>query len=103
MTITLTPANYAENREEIAACLNGNMCKIMKINDHGKTVYFICADITGGGWTTRSGRAFHCHSIDPYTGVVQTGLGTFYMISATKTDDGGCILKFTDDLNPELP
>ena len=103
MTIRLSPRNYADNRHEVFACARGEMCKIMKIDDMqtGKTLYFICADITQGGWTVPGGRKFHVHEIDETCR--RTGLGTFYLIRSTETSDGGCILEFTDDLNPDLP
>ena len=103
MTITLSPKNYAWMRTEIDACRRGEMCKIMKVEDRAtkETWYEICADVTEGGWTTRSGRAFHPVMIDETS--KRTGLGTFYYIRDMMTDSGGCLMEFTDDLNPDLP
>lgn len=103
MTILLTKKNYDSCKSEIDACRRGEMCKIMRIDNHSgvNSWYEICADVTQGGWTTPTGREFHCVSIDENGR--HTGLGTFYHIRDMMTDDGGCLLEFTDDLNPDLP
>lgn len=103
MTILLSAKNYQQNKDDINACRQGAMCKIMKIEDRrsGQSVYFISADIEQGGWTCRSGRAFHSIELDE--SCVRTGLGTFYLIRDMMTNDGGCLMEFTDDLNPDMP
>lgn len=103
MEIKLTPHEYDMNRNDIEECLRGELCKIMRIEDKttGQVQHFISADVTEGGWTSRSGRAFHPH--DMIDNDRWTGLGTFFLIRATELPDGGCLLEFTDDLNPELP
>lgn len=103
MTIFLSPKNYSWMRTEIDACRLGEMCKIMKVEDRTtKDVWYeISADTTQGGWSTRSGRAFHPVEIDG--NLVRTGLGTFHHIRDMETSAGGCMLEFTDDLNPDLP
>lgn len=103
MTIVLSPKNYAWMKNEINLCRGGEMCKIMKIEDRAtKDVWYeISADTTGGGWTTRSGRAFHLVEIDGNQ--CRTGLGTFHYIRDLESSTGGCMLEFTDDLNPDLP
>lgn len=103
MTIKLTQKNYLWMLSEIESCRNGEMCKIMKVinKDTDETWYEISADVTGGGWTTRSGRAFHPVEIDGP--VKRIGLGTFILVRDMMADDGGCLMEFTDDLNPDLP
>ena len=103
MTILLSKKDYDWNKTEIDACLRGEMCKITRIKDteSGEITYAICADVTEGGWTTPGGRRFHGHSVEETCTL--DNLGTFYLIRATETGDGGCLLEFTDDLNPDLP
>ena len=110
MTIRLSAKDYAWNRSEIDACINGEMCKIMKSVTRrtdpirpDEIHYTISADVTGGGWHAMrgTGRSFHGTEKDGST--TMTGLGTFHLINATPTSDGGCILDLTDDLNPDLP
>lgn len=103
MTILLTQENYSRMKPEIDAARRGEMCKILKVEDREakETWYEICADVTEGGWTTESGREFHPIQIDG--AYVRTGLGTFHHIRDMETDNGGCLLEFTDDLNPDLP
>ena len=88
---------------EIDACLHGEMCKIMRVdNRHTKEVWYeISTNVTDGGWDTGSGRAFHSVSFDDEK--IWTGLGTFYLISCDPGSDGRCVLVFTDDLNPDAP
>ena len=104
MKITLTAAEVSACKTAIQDAKRGEMCKIIKI-EHiltGQTEHIISPDVTHGGWATSSGaRSFHGSCTDGSWR--KTGLGTHYLINATDTDDGGMILEFTDDLNPELP
>ena len=103
MKITLTPAEVSACKTAIQDAKRGEMCKIMKIENivTGQTEHIINPDVTQGGWATSDdGRSFHGSRTDGSWR--KTGLGTFYLINATDTDDGGMILEFTDDLNPEL-
>lgn len=103
MTITLTPTEASVNMHSIQAAKNGEMCKIAEhfnVKD-GRTYHVISPDVTKGGWSLPEGNSFHGSWTDGDWR--QTGLGTFYLISCTGTRGGGCILEFTDDLNPDLP
>ena len=108
MTLHLTDKEYFMNYREIKACLRGDMCKIMRIEDHrsGEISFFICADIEGGGWTTPQGRKFHVYDYDGECTMM--GLGTFYLVNMFKRSVPGTltdqyVLDFVGDLNPDLP
>lgn len=101
MTITLTAGNYDSCRSKIRECLRGELCKIMKYEDDISSVgtkYVIDTDVITGWFDTG---LYHLTGNDGSWRV--TGLGVFLLIRKTDTYDGGCILEFTDDLNPDLP
>lgn len=101
MTITLNPANYRHSLPQIRECLRGEMCKIMKYERDTpatSTKYVIDTDVITGWFDTGF---YHLTGNDGSWHV--TGLGVFLLIRKMATQDGGCILEFTDDLNPDLP
>ena len=103
MNIRLSRDEVEAQRSGIDAALRGEMCKIMRIENlcTGEIEHFVSPACPGSGWHFNSKESFHGNQTDgPWD---KTGLGTFYLITATDTDDGGMILEFTDDLNPELP
>ena len=106
MTIRLDQQDYLRNYEQINLCLGGEMCKIAE-EEHavsGKKRYIISTDVTEGwsGNLDRSEKRFH-----GWRGTtndwVRSGLGTFYMIDCKEQKNGRYVLRFTDDLNLDLP
>lgn len=102
MTITLTQTNYEENKYQIALCQRGEMCKIMETTNllTGSVSYTIEADIISG-WSFLSDHSFH--GTDNVITWKRTGLGVFLLIDHTPLPDGTHVLRFTDDLNPDIP
>ena len=103
MNIRLSRDEIEAHRSGIDAAMRGEMCKIMNLENlnTGETEHFVFPACPGSGWCFNDGESFHGNQTDgPWH---KTGLGTFYLITATDTDDGGMELHFTDDLNPELP
>lgn len=103
MKITLSHAEALACQIDIRKCIFGEMCKIAEIKNlqTGKVSHIISSHVTGGGWEFGPIRSFHGTHNNGKT--VMTGLGTFYLISHEKTDDGGYVLEFTEDLNPDMP
>lgn len=112
MEITLTPFSYNVNKAEIDACLLGEMCKIMKfvtprVNPiRPDDVHYVISTDVSNGWPVSDSYdnteyAFHADSKNGSTRM--TGLGTFYLVNAEAIGNGRWRLKFTDDLNPDLP
>jgi hypothetical protein len=109
MTITLTANEYDASRHAIQEGVLGEMLRIMRIKHikTGEIEHVIFPAINrvepslSGGWPFSSGRSYHGSEINGQW--EKTGLGTFYLIRKTDTNDGGCVLEFTDDMNPDLP
>ena len=78
MTITLDKNNYRSCRHTLDDVYHGEMCKILETRDvlTGYVSYHFDTDVTRG-WSFPSDHSFHGHD--------------------------GCVLEFTDDLNPDLP
>lgn len=102
MTITLDKNNYRSCRHTLDEICHGEMCKILSMRDvlTGYVSYHFDTDVTRG-WSFLSDHSFHGH--DDNVTWTRTGLGVFVLIRLIETDDGGCVLEFTDDLNPDLP
>lgn len=102
MKIILDEKCYRSNKNDIDACLRGEMCKILEFvhpETHAKT-YTIRADVSNGWWFEDEYLFHGTGRADVWN---MTGLGTFILISKEDTEDGGCILDFAGDLNPDMP
>lgn len=106
MTICFTPSDYQSNRDQIRPVIAGEMCKIAEETHTvtGEKRHIISTDVLKGWPSAQDASAVKFHgplgTVDSWA---RTGLGTFYLIDMKQQDDGTYALRFTDDLNPDLP
>jgi len=106
MTIILDQQDYLRNHDQISLCIRGEMCKIAEEThiSTGRKRYVIDTDVSAGWPSAQDPAEKHFHGPCSFIGDwTRSGLGTFYLIECTDQPDGRYSLRFTDDLNVDMP